>query len=198
MPDAETLSVYDQRVEEYAQAFQGKRPDPDLVRFMAHVAEGGFVLDLGCGPARASAIMREAGLRVDPVDASQGMVELANRQHAIGARLATFDDLEAVDAYDGVWANFSLLHAPRDRFRDHLAAIFAALKPGGWFHIGMKTGTGERRDRLGRFYTFYGEAELAALLEAAGFGVAAQSRGRDKGLAGTLDPWVTMLAQKPG
>lgn len=198
MADDETLAVYDDRVEEYASALERSEPDPDLLRFMSHVAEGGLVLDLGCGPGSAAAALRDAGFRVDPVDASRGMIELANKRHDLGARLATFDDLNAVETYDGVWANFSLLHASRARFSDHLAAIQRAIKPGGWFHIGMKTGSGERRDRLGRFYSFYEEAELEGLIEATGLRPVAHSRGRDRGLAGSLDPWITVLSHKPG
>ena len=192
--DERTIAVYDARAEDYANRFATGRPDQDLQAFIDAVPAGGHVLDLGCGPANASAFMRDAGLVPDPVDASPGMVALANRRHDIGARLATFDDIDATAAYDGVWANFSLLHAPRADLPRHLAAIFRALKPGGILGIGMKTGTGERRDGLDRFYTFVGEGELAALLAAAGFTVTAMRRGTDTGLAGTNDPFVIMRA----
>ena len=154
------------------------------------------VLDLGCGPAQASVVMRDHGFTVDPVDASPGMVKLANETHDIHARLATFDDLDAVETYDGVWANFSLLHARREQVPLHVSAIHRALKPEGIFHIGMKTGEGERRDHLGRRYSFFSEAALRGMLEASGFTVLAASTGRDKGLAGSVDPWVTLLSRR--
>ena len=194
--DRETIAVYDARVSEYAAVFERSEIDPDLVRFMKHLPAEGHVLDLGCGPAQASAVMRDNGFRVDPVDASPGMVALANETHDIHARLATFDDLTAVAAYDGVWANFSLLHARRERFAVHIAAIHTALKPAGVFHIGMKTGEGERRDHLGRRYCYFSEAELRVILEAGGFSVFATSKGRDKGLAGSVDPWITLLSRR--
>lgn len=196
MKDEETIAVYDARVKEYAEVFERNETDPDLARFMKHLVAGGHVLDLGCGPAQASAVMRDHGFRVDPVDASPGMVKLANETHDINARLATFDDLGAVEAYDGVWANFSLLHARREQFPGHIGAIHTALKPEGVFHIGMKTGEGERRDHLGRRYCYFSEAELRGVLEASGFTVLAASAGRDKGLAGSVDPWVTLLSRR--
>ena len=155
------------------------------------------MLDLGCGPATASAHMRAAGLIPDPVDASPQMVALANQTHAIGARLASFDDIAGEAVLDGVWANFSLLHAPRTDLPRHIAAIARALRPGGLFHIGMKTGAGEGRDGLDRFYTYVTVPELRALLEEAGLRVVYEAEGREAGLAGTEDPFVLMQAAKP-
>jgi hypothetical protein len=138
--------------------------------------------------------MRAAGLVPDPVDASPAMVALANDRHAIGARLATFDEIAGEASYHGVWANFSLLHAPRADLPRHFAALHRVLVPGGLLHVGMKTGTGEARDRIDRFYTFVGRAELAGLLEAAGFTVIEVEEGEERGLAGTLDPYILMRA----
>lgn len=140
MSDEQTLAVYDARVEDYISLTKRDEIDPDLVRFMKALKKGAFVLDLGCGPGMASAILRENGFRPDPVDASIGMVRVANETHELGARVATFDDIKGKEIYDGVWANFSLLHASRKTMAGHLSDIHAALKPGGMFHIGMKTG----------------------------------------------------------
>ena len=59
----------------------------------------------------------------------------------------------------------------------------------------MKLGTGEQRDAIGRFYTFYSEDELRDHLERAGFTVASSREGADKGLAGTVDPFLIIQAQ---
>ena len=61
----------------------------------------------------------------------------------IDARLARFDELDAVARYDGIWANFSLLHAPRAEMPGNLARISRALRPGGWLHLGLKLGQGD-------------------------------------------------------
>jgi SAM-dependent methyltransferase len=196
MVDERTIAFYDSAADRYDNLTKSGRPDADLLAFMELLPVGAHVLDLGCGPARASVHMRAAGFRPDPVDASKGMVTLANEAHDIGARLMTFDDLDAVAAYDGVWANFSLLHAPRADLPRHLAAIATALKPAGVFHIGMKTGTGEERDSIDRKYTYVTVAELADLISDAGMTVIATREGRDKGCAGTLDDFVIMRARK--
>ena len=145
MTDRETIAAYDKNVEAYVEMTERDKPGAVLLAFMRRVRPGGLVLDLGCGPAASSAMMRDHGLRVDPVDASPEMVRLANNTYDIGARIGGFHDLTDPARYDGIWANFSLLHARPDDFPVHLRAIHRALLPGGIFHIGMKLGEGTRR-----------------------------------------------------
>ena len=197
MPDARTIAVYDARAADYAALTGRGAPDAQLAAFLALLPEGAQVLDLGCGPGAASRHMADRGHRPDPVDASPGMVALA-RAAGLPARRASFDDLDAEGAYDAVWANFSLLHAPRADLPRHLAAVARALRPGGLLHIGMKEGEGEARDGIDRLYTYVNEAELAGLLTDAGLTVLARERGTDTGLSGTTDPWIVMRATKDG
>lgn len=194
--DARTLAAYAQHTASYADRFTQTQPDRHLAAFIAALPPGARVLDLGCGPANASATLRAAGHHPDPVDACAEMVALANTRHAIGARLASFDDLDAVAAYDGIWANFSLLHAPRADLPRHLAAIHTALKPQGLFHLALKTGTGEHRDSLDRRYTFVTRDEITSLLTATGFTLSTTHEGKERGLAGTLDPFIALLTHR--
>ncbi|MFZ1727111.1 MAG: class I SAM-dependent methyltransferase [Albidovulum sp.] len=192
--DPKTIAVYDAKAGDYADHFASAQPDRHLQDFIAALPQGAHVLDLGCGPANAAAFMRAAGMKPDPVDASPGMVALANQRHAIGARLATFDDIDGGAVYDGIWANFSLLHAARGDLPRHLSAIHRALKPGGIFHIGMKTGSGAARDGIDRLYTYVTRPELLGLLAGAGFAVMDITEGSEVGLAGTDDPFILVRA----
>jgi len=149
MTDKRTIDVYNEKAAEYAKLTLAPR-SPDLKRFMALLPDGARVLDIGCGPATTSAHMRDAGLRPDPVDASTAMVALANETYDIGARLGTFEDITG--SYDGVWANFSLLHATADDQVRYIRMIADVLPKGGAFHVGLKTGTGTARDALDRRY----------------------------------------------
>lgn len=192
--DPKTLQVYAEQADRYAQVFDTDRKDPWLEAFLAAMPAGAHVLELGCGPGRIAGAMQAAGLRVDAVDASPEMVALAAKLHGVTARVARFDQIDGVALYDGVWANFSLLHAPKAEMPGHLARLKTALKPAGRFHLGLKAGTGEKRDDLGRFYAFYEEAELRDLLTTAGFEVAQVDHGASSGLAGTVDPWMIVTA----
>lgn len=197
MNDEQTIAVYNKKVDDYRAMTKDLNEGKALEQFMAATHPGGLVLDLGCGPGKSSALMHSHGFGVDPVDASTEMVKMANAHFPINARLGSFSSINSVDHYHGVWANFSLLHASREDFPHHLSALFKALITGGTLHLGMKIGEGSHRDNLGRFYTFYTPTQLSQLLENAGFQILVERTGEDKGLAGTLDPWVTILSRKP-
>ncbi|WP_417207495.1 class I SAM-dependent DNA methyltransferase [Antarctobacter sp.] len=196
MTDRETIRIYDTRAEDYAQVTASERPDATLRAFITALPKGATVLDLGCGPGLSAAHMAAAGLQVEAWDASAAMVALAATRPGVVAKQAGFDDLDSHAAYDGIWANFSLLHAPRADMPRHLAAIARALTPGGLLHIGVKEGEGERRDSLGRHYTYYTETSLTQLLQAAGLVPGPFARGADKGLDGVVAPWITVTSHR--
>jgi len=181
--DDETVTVYETRSHEYAER-TGRRAEPGLAEFVSELPEGAHVLDLGCGPGDSAHRFQKAGFTVDAVDASPAMVSRA-RELGVPARVATFDEIGGQDIYDGVWASYSLLHAPRADMPGTLARLRRALKPGGRLHIGMKLGTGEARDSLGRLYVYYTEPELVGLLQAAGFTPTIRETRTDTGLDGT-------------
>jgi len=196
MTDPRTISVYDARAKEYAEQFESAKPGKHLMGFMALLPDGGAVLDLGCGTGGAVAHMVEAGFDVTGMDLSSEMLAIAREKTQARFVQAGFDDLYETAAFDGVWANFSLLHAPREAMPRHLSAIAHALKPKGVFHIGVKTGSGSARDRIDRLYTYYDTDELSDLLTAAGFEQVEVSQGAEAGLAGSVEPWVIVLARK--
>ena len=194
MTDHKTISVYDSQVSDYMEITNQQPVDTTLLGFIARFKPNDYVLDLGCGPAVSSATMREHGLRVDPVDASEEMVKFANSTFDIGARQALFEEIEAMGAYDGVWANFSLLHASSEDFPKILNVLHQALKPKGILHLGMKTGQGLKRDKLGRYYSYYSEAELRSHLADAGFKVLKTELGEGLGMAGEVEPWIAITS----
>ncbi|MBT5929178.1 MAG: class I SAM-dependent methyltransferase [Rhodobacteraceae bacterium] len=195
MTDKETLRVYDAKAADYAKLIgSDTKENPYLERFIARLPTGGRVLDLGCGPGLAATRMANAGLQVDAMDGSAEMVAMAAQHDGVTAWQATFDQITGTDIYDGIWANFCLLHASKEAMPHHLAAMVTALKPGGAFHIGMKLGSGSQRDAIGRLYSYYSEPELITLLGAAGLTAGETDHGRTVGLDGTEADWIVVAA----
>lgn len=196
MSDDRTLSVYEARADTYTGLGITPTQAKALEVFTEALPARAHVLDLGCGPGLHARAMMELGHTVDAVDATRAFVDLAS-SHGVPARLGTFDDITAHDAYDGIWASFSLLHAPRERVPHHLHALGHALRPGGVLFLGMKTGQGEARDKLGRHYSFFTADELVAMLTGLGLTLTHRVDGAEPGLAGTRDPFTLLHAKAP-
>jgi len=192
MTDQKTISVYDSQVDSYMETLNQLPVDELLLDFISEFKPQDLILDLGCGPAVSSATMREYGLRVDPVDASIEMVRHANEMFNIGARQACFEEINNRQFYDGIWANFSLLHATREELPDILDRLHKSLKCEGIFHLRMKIGEGSKRDKLDRYYSYYSAAELQGFLNTAGFSVKQVETGEALGLVGDKEPWIAL------
>ena len=196
MADTRTIAAYTEWAEAYHDRFDRRAPDEQMTAFITGLPVGASVLDFGCGVGRSSLLMIEAGLEVTSLDATPAFVDMARDQFGVEVKLGTFDQLSADQAYDGVFANFSLLHAPRAEMPEHLARIHRALKADGLLHIGLKTGKGEARDKIGRFYTYYTDKEISETLASAGFRVDNRWFGSGEGLDGTVAPWIVLHARK--
>ncbi|WP_170398668.1 class I SAM-dependent DNA methyltransferase [Ruegeria arenilitoris] len=192
MTDDKTINAYTTRVAEYLQVPLPPEQIEARLAFTEAIGSG-HILDLGSGPGSDSAFFMREGLTVRALDATPAFVEHA-RENGVDAHLGTFDDVTEVDAYDGIYASFSLLHAPRADFSRHLAAIHRALKSEGIFFLGLKLGTGEHRDDLDRYYTYFSQTEIEAALEKTGFTIDRITTGMGTGLAGSYDGFILVLA----
>jgi SAM-dependent methyltransferase len=150
--DEDTLQFYRRNAEAYAG--WAKAPSTRLVGFLAMLPAGGAILELGCGAGNHSAEMLTRGFAVRATDGSPEMAEIASRRlnHPVEAMM--FHQLDAREAYDGVWASACLLHVPRDELAGILARIHRSLKPDGLFYASYKVGHDDGRDSLGRYYNY--------------------------------------------
>lgn len=194
MADRETIETYAKQVEEYQKVAMSDEESAALTRFLNHLQPGSHILDFGCGPGHHSEQMLAAGFQVSAIDATPEFVETA-RTRGVNARVGLFDDLTEVATYDAIWASFSLLHAPRSEFPRHLDAIQTALKPAGHLYLALKLGEGEKRDSIGRFYSYFQEDELKSHLETRGFTTKDWTVGQGAGLSGEVHPFVLITAQ---
>jgi len=197
MADKQTVTVYDQNIASYKKMVN-KLPDiKPLNAFTDALPSGAYVLDWGCGPGYLAAEMRARGLRPFCVDASREMVEAARNDYQLDVKQAEFSHLNENQIYDGIWANFSLLHVKRAAFFSHISAAASALVPSGVFYFSVKLGKGEERDNLGRFYSYFGQDELEEMLRQIGFEIVDIFTGKSKGMAGKFEEWIGILAKLP-
>lgn len=130
-------------------------------RFLARVRPGGHILDAGCGSGRDAKAFAEQGFGVTAVDASAALAHLASQHCGFAVQVRTFDDVDEVEAYDGIWCCASLLHVPAAEIPRILRALWGALKPGGALYVSFKRGEGTR-EKDGRSFTDADEEKVRA------------------------------------
>lgn len=196
MSDDKTIAVYEAEAARYATLDMSPDQQAALDMFLRLLPHKSHILDVGCGPGLHAAYMMAQGHTVDAIDATPAFVADALAR-GVPARLATFDEVSGDALYGGIWASFSLLHAPREDVPRHIATLAAALKPGGTFFLGMKTGEGTGRDALGRRYAYFTEAELVDMLMDNTLVVTQTAADEAPGLSGSVDPYILIIAEKP-
>lgn len=162
--DKGTLEFYDQNSDEYAEFAEQNTPHEKLEQFIGDMPENARALDLGCGIGWAAAQMKQAGIRIDAMDASTGLAEQAAKRFDLTVQIAGFTTLSGRQRYDGIWSHFALQHAPRNERQTIFERISNALKPGGLFYAGMQKGSVDWRDDHGRLYCPFTENDLEDLL----------------------------------
>lgn len=110
----------------------------DLVR----ATGGGPVADLGCGPGRIAAHLRELGLDTLGIDLSPAMIAIARRDHpSLRFEVGSMTDLDLADAsMAGLVAWYSLIHIPDDEISSVLTHFRRVLRPGGPLLLGFHVG----------------------------------------------------------
>ena len=75
-----------------------------------------------------------------------------------------FQDLDAVEQYDGIWACSSILHLKKEELRAVLLKMMTALKSTGYIYTSFKYGTFEGY-RKQRYFTDFTEKTISDLLQ---------------------------------
>ena len=196
-PRADTIAAYQADAAAYAAgtATVSESDARDLDEFAARVGAGGRVLEIGSGAGRDARELEGRGLVVRRTDITPAFVELMRGD---GFEADVVDPLvdDLGDGYDAVWANAVLLHLSRDEMGVVLGRLHDATRPGGKFYLSVKEGDGERWSTHGhvagaRHFTYWREAQLRAVLEAAGWTVRTVRH-----IQGQRDPWLDVYADR--
>ncbi len=165
--DQQTLDFYAGQAGTYI----GHRPDEiaqELPSFLELIPPHARILELGCGGGVDVAHMIALGFDVEPTDGVAEMAAKAETRLGRSVRVMRFEELDAVEEFDAVIANASLLHVPLAELAAILALVWRALKPGGWHLATYKTDAAEGRDEHGRYYNYLAREAAAAYYGSAG------------------------------
>ena len=150
-----TLEYYDQNAEQFFKTTADVDFTDTQDRFLQYLQLGSRILDLGCGSGRDARYFLGKGYQVDATDGSAEICRLASEYTGIPVRQMLFNELDAEEEYDGIWACASILHLPEEELRDVMHRIGTALKKDGIFYTSFKYGdfAGERNGRYFRDFT---------------------------------------------
>jgi SAM-dependent methyltransferase len=183
-----TKAAYNRSADVYAEKTMAAIPYEEAEFFLQRVGQRGTIIDIGCGPGRDARYFSEKGYSVIGVDFAKAFLKLAQvqapRAQFFEGNIDNLSFLGAASA-DGVWANSSLFHLPKEKFPTALRQLHTLLKPHGILFLSMKKGAGEgwAVDPLSevsvpclaggmlKYWSSYQEKELVAFLEEAGFDV---------------------------
>lgn len=170
-----------------------------LAAFLDVVPPCSRILELGCGGGRDAQAMIAAGHRVDPTDGSFSIAKKAEALLQVPVRVMQFEELDAQNEYDAIWANASLLHVPRAELPAVLSLVRRALKPGGLHHATYKAGGHEGSDSYGRYFNYLSREQLVDIYERSGqWDIVSVSEYMGGGFeSGVQGPWVAVLAKRP-
>jgi len=184
---------------ENAVSYAASSSEPSRYRlglFLAKLKPGADILELGCGNGRDSAAMIEGGFHVTPTDGTPEMAVEASGRLGIPVKVLRFEDIDMAAAFDGVWANACLLHAPRADLGGIFAKIHTALRPGGVFYASFKAGEREGHDSLGRYYNYPSRNWLRAAYEAMPWAAIEIDENKGGGYDNRPTDWLHVTALK--
>lgn len=173
-----------------------------LERLTKGIADGAWVLDLGCGPGEQATWLSER-FRVAGVDISRVQLALARAEAPDAALLLA--DMCSLPFRPGsiaaIAAIYSIFHVPREAHEALFATLYDALRPGGRLFavLGADSWEGTEENWLDMgatmFWSQHSAAVGVALLEQAGFEIEATQVEPDE-LVGS-GAHLFVLAEKP-
>ena len=106
----QTIQYYDQNAADFVENTRNVDFHVMQDEFIEGLPAGAKILDLGCGSGRDTKYFLEHGYRVDAIDGSAELCTLASEYTGIPVKCQLFQELDASEVYDGIWACSSLLH----------------------------------------------------------------------------------------
>ena len=158
-----TIEYYNKHAEEFTASTFEVDMESLYQPFLAELPGGTRILDVGCGSGRDTLAFKNKGYYVDAIDYSEELVKKATRLTGIPVKLESFYEIDADEAYDGIWACASLLHCERSRLKEVIGKLLRVLKPNGVLYMSFKYGNNDR-EKEGRQFTNLNEAQAEILL----------------------------------
>lgn len=155
------------------------------------------LLDFGCGPGRDLRYFQDLGHEPVGLDGSENLAALARKHSGADVWVQNFAEPDLPrEHFDGIFANASLFHVPRDRIEAVLTTLLAGLVPGGVLFASMPRGNDDEGISGKRYGVYYRDETWLELVEKAGFGPI-RHYYRPDGVPNDQQRWLASVWRKP-
>jgi SAM-dependent methyltransferase len=190
-----TLGHYQSRAEAFWEGTRNHDVAQNIDALLRHIrgAPPFTLLDFGCGPGRDLRAFVALGHRAIGLEGAQALAEMA-RSHS-GCEVWQQDFLHLllpVAHFDGIFANASLFHVPRQELPRVLHALRSTLKPGGVLFSSNPRGENQESINGDRYGAYYDLSTWRGYLVDAGF-VELEHYYRPAGLPCEQQPWLASV-----
>jgi SAM-dependent methyltransferase len=205
IPSQELALISSGTLEHYnrtAEAFREGTRDHDVSQNIAALLRniGGkppfTILDLGCGPGRDLAAFSAMGHVAIGVEGAERLAQMARAATRCEVWQQDFLALDLPAArFDGIFANASLFHVPRQELPRVLRELHGALKEEGVLFSSNPRGANDEGWNRGRYGAYHDRETWRHFIEAAGF-VEIEHYYRPEGLPREEQPWLATVSRK--
>ena len=193
-----TLAHYDRSADRFWDGTKDHDVAQNVRALVTHLAvpPPAAILDLGCGPGRDLRTFRALGHEAVGLDGAPRFVAMARAYAECEVWQQDFLTLDLPPArFDGVFANASLFHVPRQELPRVLRELHATLRPQGVLFASNPRGSDEEGWQAERYGVWHDLATWRRAVEAAGFTLL-EHYYRPPGRPRAEQPWLATVWRK--
>jgi SAM-dependent methyltransferase len=197
---AKTIEYYDERAVEFWEGTRDHDVKQNVHALLRHIFAKPplSILDFGCGPGRDLLVFRSLGHEVVGLEGSPRLAAMASELSGCEIWRQDFLALNLpANLFDGIFANASLFHVPRQELPRVLRELHAALKPDGVLFSSNPRGNDEEGWSGGRFGAYHRLDSWRGFLKVAKFSEL-EHYYRPPGLPLEQQPWLASVWRKHG
>ncbi len=154
------------------------------------------ILDFGCGPGRDLMHFKALGHNAVGLDGSGELAALARKHSGCEVLHQNFLALDLQPGmFDGVFANATLFHVPRQELPRVLQELWRTLKPGGTLFSSNPRGNNQEGFNGTRFGSYHSLDAWRSYISDAGFEELTHYY-RPEGRPRDQQPWLAVVAKK--